>query len=47
MWSRRRPRPLILEWQDWEALATMVMGNDAKLERIMDELEVDDGEEGN
>lgn len=42
---RRRVKPLVVEWQDWRSLATMVMGIDAKLDRILDELEVDDGEE--
>jgi hypothetical protein len=46
VWKRRRPRPLTVEWHDWRALAAMVMGIDAKLDRILDELEVDDGREG-
>jgi len=46
VWKRRRSKSLIVEWSDWRALATMVMGIDAKLDRIVEELEADGGSEG-
>jgi len=45
VWKRGRVKPLVVEWHDWRALAAMIMGIDAKLNQILDELEVDDGEE--